>query len=160
MKLVFFRALGLSLVCFLFFSTSPAMGETMYVRGYYSKLLKEPAQRRTKIMKIKRGEEVNVLDTQKNWIKVDYDGKLGWMHKRMLTDQPIMKRGDAKKSKLMSLARGRFAKTQAMTTVRRLKAEDDEGKASASVDFAKLLEFEKSSPSSGEAVEFFYDQNN
>ncbi|MDX2471195.1 MAG: SH3 domain-containing protein [SAR324 cluster bacterium] len=148
----------LIVTCLLVFSFAfSAQAESMYVRGFYAKILKNPADKKSKIMKVERGEEVSVLEAKTKWIKIDYQGTVGWMKAKKLVKEAPMKRVtlSRKETGLVGLSRQRFAKTQAMTTVRRLKADKEGDEKNAKVDFAALIKFEKSAPSSTKAIEFF-----
>lgn len=62
---------------------SPALAgaETMKVSQANQSLLSEPNFSGTPIAPVPAGSEVNVVTTSGDWLKVEYQGNSGWMHR-------------------------------------------------------------------------------
>lgn len=62
---------------------SPALAgaETMKVTQANQSLLSEPNFSGTPIAPVPTGSEVNVVTTSGDWLKVEYQGNSGWMHR-------------------------------------------------------------------------------
>ncbi len=62
---------------------SPALAgaETMKVSQANQSLLSEPNFSGTPIAPVPTGSEVNVVTTSGDWLKVEYQGNTGWMHR-------------------------------------------------------------------------------
>ena len=155
MKAVITKKLLLLMVA-LFLGSGLLQAQTMFIQGFYAKLLETPGDRTSKILKIKRGEIVSVLKQKEDWFQVEYNKTAGWLHKRNLGETPPMTRQQqaAQKSGLIDRMDKRFAKKQTFTTVRRLKEGDAGSSLSQKVDYEKLARFENSAPSTEKSIDF------
>jgi len=74
---------------------SPALAgaETMKVSQANQSLLSEPNFSGTPIAPVPAGSEVNVVTTSGDWLKVEYQGNTGWMHRGAFAQAQTQKMG-------------------------------------------------------------------
>lgn len=77
----------------LFCSPALAGAETMKVSQANQSLLSEPNFSGTPIAPVPTGSEVNVVTTSGDWLKVEYQGNTGWMHRGAFAQAQTPKSG-------------------------------------------------------------------
>lgn len=79
------------LFCLLLFPIS-VYAETLYVTSARGKLLDGPGFKHKLVSMLGRGDQLNVIERQKRWIKVEHEGKSGWISQLLVSDKPPMGR--------------------------------------------------------------------
>ena len=77
-----FRAWGLLALIFL---AAPVWAASLTVTQPNQQIYAEPAFTSPAVGPVPQGARVNVIREQGDWFKVDYQGKMGWMHKGALS---------------------------------------------------------------------------
>ncbi|MBT4286561.1 MAG: hypothetical protein HOD92_04430 [Deltaproteobacteria bacterium] len=74
----------MTLVILIFCFNINLLADTRYIKSFRIKPTKT-AGGNEKMELLKRGFQVEVLDTVKNWKKIEFNGKTGWVHKLALS---------------------------------------------------------------------------
>ncbi|MCG8335122.1 MAG: SH3 domain-containing protein [Proteobacteria bacterium] len=133
------------------------LADTMYVRSYKISLMSAPAHRSQKLLTLKRGNKVEKLSTQKNWVKVRFAKREGWVNKLALSKNEPKKRVSLfrKKVDITSKARKRASTFTSAAAARGLM---DSGKEKLEIkegpDFIALAKMEGVEVDVNEAIEF------
>ncbi len=102
--------------------------ETLYVQSNKAKLLETPQFNAPAVGELQKGNEVNVLQQQKRWVEVEYQGNSGWLSRFLLSDHPPLKKvtvlGDGETLKLEENARRRASAVTTAGAARGLSADD------------------------------------
>ena len=59
----------------------------MYVRSANAKLMDADSFKANMLGKIKKGEQVDILEKQKGWYRISHEGKEGWVNKFVLSKE-------------------------------------------------------------------------
>lgn len=155
MKKIMWFLTGLAIL--LTAPSGPVFAESMYVRSYKIKLMSAPNHRSQKLMTLKRGNKVEKLSAQKNWVKVRFAKREGWVNKLALSKNEPKKRVSLFKKKvdITSKARKRASTFTSAAAARGLM---DSGKEKLEIkegpDFIALAKMEGVEVDVNEAIEF------
>ncbi len=145
------------IILLFLFPAVPGISETMYVRSYQIKLMEAPNHRSRGMLTLKRGNEVQKLDTQGNWVKVRFARMEGWVNKLSLSKKSPEKRVSlfSKKVDISSKARKRASTFTSAAAARGLM---DSGKDKIVIkkgpDFVALAKMEGVEVDVNQAIEF------
>ncbi len=118
------------LVLLLFiFSFGGVSAKTMFVKSLKVKMTEAPKYGTKMLLILKRGNKVEKLDQDKNWVKIKYQNKTGWVHKYVLSNKPPRKRISllARKVDITSKARKRASTFTSAAAARGLVTTDKKG---------------------------------
>ncbi len=75
-----------------FSTTLFAANGVMYIQSSKAKLQNEPSFGSNTIVELKKGDEVNVVESKGRWVKVKHSSNEGWVSKYLLADIPPIKK--------------------------------------------------------------------
>ncbi len=153
LKTCFFTGLAMIML----WPVGSILADTLYVRSYKIKLMSEPDHRSQKLLTLKRGNEVEKLNTRKNWVKIKFGNREGWVNKLGLSKNKPKKRVSLFKKKvdITSKARKRASTFTSAAAARGLM---DSGKDKLEIkegpDFIALAKMEGVEVDVNEAIDF------
>lgn len=152
------RSKKLITLIILAISSSIALAETGYVQGRQAKIFSSPSMKSAVVVSAQKGDAMEVLETQGRWLKVEFNGQLGWVSKLLVKNSPPMAKISVLENsgkQLQQSARRRASVATASAAARGLRSDgrarqSDEGAA----DFSAISEMESMSVSEDEAMDF------
>lgn len=75
----------------LLFFSSALQAENLYIKSYKVKPMESLTSKKS-MAPITRGTKVEKLFLEQQWVKIDYNGKSGWVHKLSVSSRPPVKR--------------------------------------------------------------------
>lgn len=79
------ESLSLLLACAFMLAAS---AQVLYVQSDKASLLAEPKLKSAQVATLKKGDKLDVLETQKGWHKVKAAGKEGWVSQLLVAEKP------------------------------------------------------------------------
>jgi len=134
-------------------------GETLYVQSAKAKLLSAPSFQAEPIDVILKGGSVEVIESQKRWVKVNYQDKSGWLNRLLVSPKaPLKKISPLDGQTITPDARRRASSVATSAAARGLRAED---RARLNVkndfDYAALSQMESMTIDDAEVWQFLDD---
>ncbi|TPW11535.1 MAG: hypothetical protein FD130_1961 [Halothiobacillaceae bacterium] len=137
--------------------------EPLYIQSIKAKLLTQPSFASAMIREIPKGEVVELIAQEQQWLKVRYQSHEGWLPKLVVGSAPPLDKKsllDDTSQPLTSNARRRASESSATAAARGLR---DEARArdsdAAQADFNALKRVDDSAVSDHEAQEFIENGN-
>lgn len=133
--------------------------EDLYVKSLKGKVLSGPGFKNDVVTVLKKGDQVKVLERQKQWIKIQYQDKSGWISKLLLSPKPAMGKVSAIQEKetaqQKSSVRKRASAASTAAAARGLR-EDDRARLSDATqeDYQALEKMEKEKVNEKDVTKF------
>ena len=139
-------------------SSSMALAETGYIQGRQAKIYVAPSMKSDVVSSAKKGDAIEVIETQRRWLKVEFNGQQGWVSKLLVKNNPPMNKISVLENnseQLQQSARRRASVATASAAARGLRSDGRARQSDDSVaDFSALSEMEKMGVSEDDAMKF------
>ncbi len=139
-------------------SSSMALAETGYIQGRQAKIYAAPSMKSDVVSSAKKGDAIEVIETHRRWLKVEFDGQQGWVSKLLVKNTPPMAKISVLENnseQLQQSARRRASVATASAAARGLRSDGRARQSDDSVaDFSALSEMEEMGVSEDDAMKF------
>ena len=139
-------------------SIPPLAAESGYVQSAKGKIMAEPNFRAEVLTTLGKGAEVEIIETQKRWLRVQHEATTGWLSSFLVKKQPPIEKvsvltGDD--SEMKGQVRRRASAAQAAGATRGLTADDRRRtEAQSRVNYQSLGKIERIKISPEEIANF------